>query len=840
MPSNSVGGVSVTVRLDDKDALQQLERLRRKIQQTQDDLSRKRAQRDAISAEMEQAELATERARQKVEQLKETLAKAAPSDRAGIRAQLTEANTELRQQTSTMDRLNRQWQKLDSDIAAGEGNLRRMTTDAVTLGQQVQSSSGAFAHLHDSARRAAAGISKAFARVGRMIRRVFIFTVILRALRALREALSNLLLSFPEIREALADIKSNLLTAFTPLFNAVLPYLQMFLNLLVKISAVLADIMAKVFNTTAAAAQLSAKALRDQAAAYKAAGSAASKAGKQFASFDQINQLGGNSEGSAGATGSTAPTFSTNFEGLLSGQLEGIELLVGEALLAVGAVLTFGGFNIPLGVALMVAGASSAYAALQGDPEALKRSLEGPVGDIMLLMSWAALAVGAILAFSGAKIALGIALMAIGVAGIVSQAALNWDTLKKKIKGPIGDILMIASGAILALGVILAVSGNLPLGIALIALGAAGLVTVASLKWTELQTALRGSVGRIVAIVSGALLALGAVLAFSGVALPLGIALMVGGAAGLATVTALNWQTIQEALRGPVGEVVAIASGALLALGAILAFSGVALPLGIALMVAGAAGLATVTTLNWQTIQEALRGPVGEVVAIASGALLVLGIILAFSGVALPLGIALIAAGAAGLVSVAALNWGTIKDKVTEVWDSITQWWREHVAPIFTADWWADKFSSIKEGLVSKITDGINAAISLFNRFIDWINDKLHISWGAFNIFGLEVIPAGDFQLLSIPKIPLLAQGAVIPPNREFMAVLGDQPSGTNIEAPLDTIVQAFRQTLGERGGVGSRTVVLQVDKHELGRVTFDAYNTESQRVGLKLGGSLT
>lgn len=838
MPSNSVGGVSVTVRLDDKDALQQLERLRRKIQQTQDDLSRKRAQRDAISAEMEQAEIATERARQKVERLKEALAKAAPSDRAGIRAQLTEANAELRQQMSTMDRLNRQWQKLDSDITAGEGNLRRMTADADTLGQQVRSSSGAFAHLHDSARRAVAGIIKAFARVGRMIRRVFVFTVILRALRALREALNNLLLSFPEIREALADIKSNLLTAFTPLFNAVLPYLQMFLNLLVNISAVLADIMAKVFNTTAAAAQLSAKALRDQAAAYKAAGSAASKAGKQFASFDQINQLGSNSGGSAAAA--TAPTFSTNFEGLLSGQLEGIELLVGEALLAVGAVLTFGGFNIPLGVALMVAGAASAYAALQGDPEALKRSLEGPVGDIMLLMSWAALAVGAILAFSGANIAMGIALMAVGASAIAAQAALNWEALKKKIKGPIGNILAIASGAILALGVILAVSGNLPLGIALIALGAAGLVTVATLKWTELQTALRGSVGRIVAIVSGALLALGAVLAFSGVALPLGIALMVAGAAGLATVTALNWQTVQEALRGPIGEVVAIASGALLALGAILAFSGVALPLGIALMVVGAAGLATVTALNWQTIQEALQGPVGEVVAIASGALLVLGIILAFSGVALPLGIALIAAGAAGLVSVGALNWGAIKDKVTEVWDSITQWWREHVAPIFTQEWWADKFSSIKDGLVSKITDGINAAISLFNRFIDWINDKLHISWNALNILGLEVIPAGDFQLLSIPKIPLLAQGAVIPPNREFMAVLGDQPSGTNIEAPLDTIVQAFRQALGERGGAGSRTVVLQVDKHELGRVTFDAYNTESQRVGLKLGGSLT
>ena len=49
------------------------------------------------------------------------------------------------------------------------------------------------------------------------------------------------------------------------------------------------------------------------------------------------------------------------------------------------------------------------------------------------------------------------------------------------------------------------------------------------------------------------------------------------------------------------------------------------------------------------------------------------------------------------------------------------------------------------------------------------------------------------FQLSTItaPQIPYLAQGAVIPPNREFLAVLGDQSSGTNVEAPLATIQQA-------------------------------------------------
>ena len=49
-------------------------------------------------------------------------------------------------------------------------------------------------------------------------------------------------------------------------------------------------------------------------------------------------------------------------------------------------------------------------------------------------------------------------------------------------------------------------------------------------------------------------------------------------------------------------------------------------------------------------------------------------------------------------------------------------------------------------------------------------------------------------------NIPALARGAVIPPNREFLAVLGDQKSGTNVEAPLDTIVQAVMMALARSG----------------------------------------
>lgn len=82
---------------------------------------------------------------------------------------------------------------------------------------------------------------------------------------------------------------------------------------------------------------------------------------------------------------------------------------------------------------------------------------------------------------------------------------------------------------------------------------------------------------------------------------------------------------------------------------------------------------------------------------------------------------------------------------------------------------------------------------------------------------------------------PRLAQGAVIPPNREFMAVLGDQPSGTNIETPLETMVQAFRMALAEGGMGRDITVIMELDRTQFGKVVYRANTDEVQRVGVKL-----
>lgn len=310
-------------------------------------------------------------------------------------------------------------------------------------------------------------------------------------------------------------------------------------------------------------------------------------------------------------------------------------------------------------------------------------------------------------------------------------------------------------------------------------------------------TEYKRKIDELTAILSGALLALGAILTFSGVNRPLGIALMAAGAVGLVAVARENWDGITQLLKGPLGAIVGLMSGALLVLGAILAFSSVSLPLGIALMAAGAAGLATVTALNWETIRTALQGEVGQLMALISGTLLVLGLILAFSSVNVPLGIALIAAGAAGLVTVSAVNWDAILEKLKGAWENIKNWWKTSVAPVFTVQWWENKFSSIGDGLKSAIKTGINAAIGLINRFTGWISSVLSFNIPPLQIGGRTLFD-GFSTSVNIPQIPYLAKGAVLPPNQPFMAMVGDQRHGTNVEAPLDTIKQAVAEVLAD------------------------------------------
>ena len=405
--------------------------------------------------------------------------------------------------------------------------------------------------------------------------------------------------------------------------------------------------------------------------------------------------------------------------------------VVGGFLLALGAIMAFSGANLPLGIALMALGGASLVTAAVINWHNSDRHLTDALTTLTGVLAGASLAVGAMLAFTGVATGLGIALMAVGAVTLVSAAALNWNSIPDALASPLSRVGLLVSGATLALGAILAFSGCMPLGIALMAIGATSLVSVMALNWNGLSDEIQNVIAIITTVVSVAFLAIGAALAFSGANIPLGLALLAAGAVTMGTAIMPNWNDLSDNVQQKISMITTVVGGALLAVGAILALSGVALPLGLGLMAAGALSLGAVATLNWDFVVNSIKKVVSVITGILSGALIVLGVLLCLSGAGVGLGLAVLAAG----LSLSYAAW-TLDD------NPITRFVRQMA----------------------------NSIIGLVNGVIDAINDMFHIQFNGLSVMGITLIPAFDIRLVDIPHIPFFEDGGFPNEGQLFIA----------------------------------------------------------------------
>ena len=435
----------------------------------------------------------------------------------------------------------------------------------------------------------------------------------------------------------------------------------------------------------------------------------------------------------AGAVG-LAATVGLNWTAMsseLASTLALITGVVGGFLLALGAIMAFSGANLPLGIALMALGGASLVSAAVINWHNSDRHLTDALTTLTGVLAGASLAVGVMLAFTGVATGLGIALMAVGAVTLVSAAALNWNSIPDALASPLSRVGLLVSGATLALGAILAFSGCMPLGIALMAIGATSLVSVMALNWNGLSDEIQNVIAIITTVVSVAFLAIGAALAFSGANIPLGLALLAAGAVTMGTAIMPNWNDLSDNVQQKISMITTVVGGALLAVGAILALSGVALPLGLGLMAAGALSLGAVATLNWDFVVNSIKKVVSVITGILSGALIVLGVLLCLSGAGVGLGLAVLAAG----LSLSYAAW-TLDD------NPITRFVRQMA----------------------------NSIIGLVNGVIDAINDMFHIQFNGLSVMGITLIPAFDIRLVDIPHIPFFEDGGFPNEGQLFIA----------------------------------------------------------------------
>lgn len=718
------GSVVFSAKLDDKDAQKELNKLVKKIDTLNDKIYQKQQQKMPLAKQSE--ELAAS-----LDQAKATL----ESMRSGNEFFTADS---VKEQEHTVKSLQREYdsvtskvEKMDAAIRADTRSLDKMKTDAGALSEKISGAGTRMVAMGEATKKADAFLARFSNRVKRLALRAFVFTIIAKALSVVRDYVWKVIQTNDEAVAAIGNLKGALLTLAQPLLGVVVPAFIALVNILNSVVSAIANIVSIIFGTTAKKSEAAAKSLYKEANAVEKVGAAAKDAQANLASFDEINTLS-SSSGGGGAASALADRLSPVFE--------------------------------------------------QFKSDAYKAKID----EITAYLCGALLALGAILCFSGANIPLGIALMAAGAIGLVSLIKENWDCMPNKLRASITNVLMI-------------------LGVSAIAIGA--------------------------------------ILCFSGANIPLGIGLMIAGAAMLGTAVALNWNAVADKTKETLETILVYIGLAALAIGVILCLSGAHIALGIGLIIIGAASLASAVALDWNSTTEKTKSKLTEILLFAAKSLLALGIMLAiFCPAAWPIAFGMMLAGGASLVTAAALNWDAILEKLKGVWNSIKQWWKNSVAKYVGVSHWKETGKKMINGFLSGVKSAwetvktwVANAVSWFGKkFVEAQNSIARSNSGRSGGFGTR---SGGFgspsRAPSISRIsaPALARGAVIPPNKKFLAVLGDQKSGTNIETPLATMVDAFKQAMAESGG-GATTVVIQLDGKEIARSTVKNINNMTRAAG--------
>lgn len=716
------GSVVFSVDLDDKDAQKELNKLVKKIDTLNDKIYQK--QQDKMPLAKQSAEIAAN-----LDAAKATL------DSMHSGKEFFTADS-IKAQESTVKSLQKEYdavtakvEKMDASIQSDTANLDKMKTKAGELSEKISSTKNGVFGMGEATKKADEYMSRFVNRVKKLALRAFVFTLITRALSVVRDYVWKVIQVNDEAAKAIGRLKGALLTLAQPLLSVIVPAFTALVNILTKVISVIAHIVSMLFGTTAKKSEAAAKGLYKEADAIGSVGSAAKEAKGNLASFDEINTISTSSSG-GGAAAALADRLSPVFEQFTTDEYK------------------------------------------------------AKIDELTAYLSGALLALGAILCFSGA---------------------------------------------------------NIPLGIALMAAGAIGLVTLIKENWNAMSDRLRAALTNVLSVLGLFALAIGAILCLSGANIPLGIGLMLAGAAMLGTAVALNWNAVNDKTKNTLSALMMALGMTLLAIGAVLCFSGANLPLGIGLMIAGAASIAASVAMNWNTAPEKTKAAIKSLMGSIGVSLIAIGAVLCFSGANLPLGIGMMIAGGAAIAAASDLDWSALLTKLKEMWQNIKQWWNTSVSKFFTADYWKALGRRIIDGLLSglkaaweSVKTWVANAVSWFgNKFVEAQNSIARSNSGRSGGFGTR---SGGFgspsRAPSISRIsaPALARGAVIPPNKEFLAVLGDQKSGTNIETPLATMVDAFKQAMAESGG--TTTVVIQLDGKEIARSTVKNINNMTRAAG--------
>ena len=759
----SDGSVVVEVNVDDKQAQKELNSITQKIERISEKLKEQNTGKTEIVNQSAQLGAQLDVAKAKLEYMKSGQEFFTSDSILGQEKNVSALQKEFDAAADKLDKANEKIRETERRLNAAKEKAADLQKQVAGAQKSAQALAPTTKALSPAAEKAEKSFNKLVGRIKGLAKRVFIFTIITAALRKIKQYMWSAIQTNDDAMNAVARLKGELRTLAQPIVNIAIPAFTALAKIITYTLTGASRLLSLLFGSTYSASKKAAKSLNDQQNAIEGVGSAAKKASKYLAPFDELNTISGNDAGGGSESGGNAVNFDSDIG---SGVNAVMALMTGIALLAIGAILTFSG-HVGVGIAMMVAGALTVYGVYASDGgEAAKTLVETGLSKILIAI------------------------------------------------GPMIAIL----------GVVLMLTGNIPWGLGLLIAGIA-LFAVGEVaeNWDLLGTNLVGALANMLIDISPYIALFGAVLLFVPKKQALGIGLILAGIALFAvSEVGANWELLGTNLTSALTKIFSEISPYIVVFGLLLAMVPGMMAVGIGMIVAGSAMFAfSVIAPNWDSITQALRGPLGKTLAMIGGFLVVLGLMLIFSGVGIPLGIGMLLAGGVSLAEAIAPNWDFIRDKIKNVWQKIKEFWNSYIAPVFTAAWWLNLGKTIMNGLISGIERGINWVLGGVSDMVNGITGILN------KIPGVNI---GRVNWGNV-HIPRLAQGAVIPANREFLAVLGDQKHGTNIEAPLDTIKQAVAEVLGQ-GSDRPITIIVQMDGKEMFRQMVRENNSQVRMNG--------
>lgn len=579
---------------------------------------------------------------------------------------------------------------------------------------------------------------------------------------AVKNAIRQVLSDNEELNNTVTAMKGAFANALAPVIERVvywLKYAFAYLNLFVK-----------VLTGVDMAAQYNAKAINKQTEATKKNAAATKEANKQLASFDEKNVQSANNQNSADDSDSGSSAALLDLPDVSGGKFEQI-------------------------------------------CENIKAHLE----ELMILAGWAMIGIGLILLALG-QYPIGIACL---IAGIVFEAKAlgNWNQLSDEAQKMISAIMGIAGAAFLALGIILCIAQQYPVGIALIVLGVAMIATAIALNWDGIKAKIDVMLDKIKQVIMKSfLIVLGVILCATGVGMPLGIALIVEGIKAIRSEETLDWEAIKTHIETALTKVKNIITGILMmVVGVLLCCSGVGIPLGVGLIIEGVRAIKSDEALDWEKMKNEIQVTMDKVkMYLLNAGAMVIGALLCATGVGLPLGLALILSGIKAFKTGETINSDLILNTVKDVWAKIKNFWNAHIGYVFKKEWWSKKFDCIKQGM----KDALNGVISAIETAVNWIVSKVNIL--HFDLPDAVARKIGFSTLgfnLPYVSIPRLAKGGIVNnPGRGQAVIAGE--AGAEAILPLQNNTEWMDMLVDK--------VADRVSMNVVNRITIDGKDVNS------------